>query len=232
MLKLDRHFFTTVATVIVGDGERKRSFTVHTSIVTARSTFFTAALAERWSTPNSNIELTEDDPDIFDLYLRCTYTNDAVSFADGPMSHTSDEKEVDRVLLLLVQMYILADKLGDCASANLVVDAFIDLLFAGGEVPAPECVRYVWDHTPCRSSLRKLMAHNWAYRAGLGDTEREMTGLLPHEFLLEVLKEKCLVQDGRKEWTVQMAFSGSFMEQKWRYHQFDDLHPKPAEVGV
>lgn len=68
-----RHTFTFITTtsVIVGIGEAQRTLTIHNAVITQRSAFFAAALAERCSTPNKTIQLPGEDPDSFDLHLAC-----------------------------------------------------------------------------------------------------------------------------------------------------------------
>lgn len=79
-----RHTFTTTTSVLVGTGEAQRTFIVHNLIITERSAFFSAALAERWSTPDKTVQLPEEAPGIFDLYLACVY-QERTSMPNGPL---------------------------------------------------------------------------------------------------------------------------------------------------
>lgn len=58
-----------MVTINVGPAKNVRSFLVHKVFLKARSGFFSRALSENWLEPGENVNLTEDDPQAFALYL-------------------------------------------------------------------------------------------------------------------------------------------------------------------
>lgn len=89
---------------------------MHKDIISRRSPFFKAACAERWAPggPRKDIELPEDKSSVFASYLQCVYQDVVIP---GNANHDFCE---------LVELYAMADKLGDLKSANLVVDKIMD----------------------------------------------------------------------------------------------------------
>ena len=53
------------------------------------------------------------------------------------------EEDFEQLLFILVKIYTLADKLGDCASENLVADFLIDAMLHTSNIPSGECVLYL-----------------------------------------------------------------------------------------
>lgn len=169
---LGRFFFSETVTVLVGAGGSKSSFSVHTSILKQRSSFFEAALSGRWESTSRGIELPDDDPAVFDRYLRCLYRNEHHIRLDGkpsstplqncePLEHTPEQNQ--DMMMLYAKIYILADKLGDCVSTNMLIEALIydtllspsvfgrrlSTLSGAVQPPHPLCVKPAW--TPGRA---------------------------------------------------------------------------------
>lgn len=61
---------------------------------------------------------------------------------DAPLENLSDD-QVQEVLPRLVKTYILADKMGDCTSANSIVEGLIDVMIGPYNVPNAEFVLHV-----------------------------------------------------------------------------------------
>jgi hypothetical protein len=60
--------------VLVGQGARQQSFTLHQDLIKKRSKVFTTVTSDR-------VPLQEFDPEIFDKYLYCVYHNKVPKFA-------------------------------------------------------------------------------------------------------------------------------------------------------
>lgn len=173
------------------------------------------------------MELPEEDPNIFDLYLGCVYENDA-KLTDRPLGDLSEE-DCDLMLILAGRIWIFADRMGDCASANLMIDIFLRM----PHIPSMECVRYIFLHTPVGSLLRKLCVDQWACHMSSAKMEKLDVHLLPQDFLVEVLRTKLLAEDLD---VVVLEVQNALLhrdveEQRVIYYQYDHLHPKPVEEG-
>ncbi|KAF2660741.1 hypothetical protein K491DRAFT_774638 [Lophiostoma macrostomum CBS 122681] len=174
-----------VVEITVGS-EKKESFCVHKNLICERSAFFANALKPEWVKANGKkIELQDDDPEIFSLYLQLLYTDKLpVKGRETPKSSDNLKKSSDREhddfwrskdaeCIQICQLYILADKLQDVTSKNTVVDAIIELL---QEIEVLEdadlgpfldfdVINRVYDGTPESSPLRRLMTDHWIHHA-------------------------------------------------------------------
>lgn len=60
--------------MIVGTGDERKSFALHKSLVCKRSEYFRASLGGDWKESHTGqIELSEDDPKVFALYIQSLY---------------------------------------------------------------------------------------------------------------------------------------------------------------
>lgn len=107
-------------------GPQQKRFTIHKHIISARSTFFESAFSGRWTEASNSktIELPEHDVNIFDIYLRCVYNNNVKIRAEIDILGDNDNKHA-ALEKQLIRAWILADKLGDVAAANLLIDEMI-----------------------------------------------------------------------------------------------------------
>ncbi|KAK5717564.1 hypothetical protein LTR17_016007 [Elasticomyces elasticus] len=126
-------------------GASKKEFSVYRDATTSRSPFFKAAVADRWNVTGLDIaiELPDDKPEVFSNYLQCLYF-DTVRH-DGVSARA------------FCEVYILADKLGDLLSANLVITGFIKWSTAIHKIPGSSVARYVFANTPAGSQLRRMI---------------------------------------------------------------------------
>lgn len=125
-------FFDETVKVVVGTGQAQAAFTVHTSVLIQHSTFFASVLSGRWEDVHRAIQLLHDEATIFDRYLAYVYRRDTETYdnknTSAPQSYEPQETLSDEELdssFLYVKVYVLADKLGDCVSANAVVDKMV-----------------------------------------------------------------------------------------------------------
>ena len=243
MLTWQRHFHETV-TVAVGSGNNSASFTVHTSVIKGRSTFFESALSGRWETDRKSIELPEDDPAVFDLYLQCLYRNDGsvrldhVDQGQCDSFSTYGKSAQEEVFDLYARVWILADKLGDCKSANLLIVALLFDILDVIEVPTPRTIAYIWARTRDGSPLRKLCVECWLYLTPDDEDylESRVAGteqLLPYDFLVSIINETGRLRCEAKapHGSLDKAFNvGSLEKDLGRLYQYDHLCPKPKSV--
>lgn len=71
-----------------------RSFWAHKDLLCSRSPFFTNALREEWKEGQDNkVELPDDDPDIFAMYMHMLYTG-KVPIINRTVTETKDLQDV------------------------------------------------------------------------------------------------------------------------------------------
>ncbi|KAF2470311.1 uncharacterized protein BDR25DRAFT_171249, partial [Lindgomyces ingoldianus] len=101
--------------VLVGQGDDQRSFDVHESLITSRSRFFCNAMNGKWKEAEERtVALLEDDPIVFELYLQCLYAGHA---------NLDEDIEIGDQYVLWGRLFVLAEKLRDLESKNIIVDA-------------------------------------------------------------------------------------------------------------
>jgi hypothetical protein len=108
-------------TIIVGSGASEKRFSVHESFICARSEFFRRAMNGNWAESEERlVKLSEDDPEIFAIYINHVYTNNiATNSCEGSKAGDLIRHE----LLMLSNLYILCENLCDKAGKNAMVEA-------------------------------------------------------------------------------------------------------------
>ena len=196
---------------------------VYTDALSRRSTFVEAACSGRWNTTSEQkpIELPEDDPIIFDLYLHCIYTN-SVDVKDPSQTVSSEQS------MLLVKIYFLADKLGDIVTSNMVLDKPISYYFEYVTLPSDFTIIRVWSNTVPNSPLRKLVVDLYVPRATVENIETLSQRIaVPHEFLYELLTEQLNIQSTDGNRRISDVYKRDFVpNNKFRYHQHNARHPR------
>jgi hypothetical protein len=119
--------------VLVGATSDQQSSTVYHDIATKRSDFFRVARSSRWTDPKKPTELVDDQPSAFHAYLHCLYFDEKVFLgrkteahaADNSNDNSSSSSQVGETMRFVLDLYILADKLLDPTTANIVMDKII-----------------------------------------------------------------------------------------------------------
>lgn len=222
--------------ILVGAG--KKLFVVHTAVIVPRSPFFEAALSKRWSGDGRPIELLDDEPDIFDFYLHTLYKDNVDITGEGRISGESDGEylnelddetdgsiEAEKTMRRMVKTYILADRLGDLKSCNIIVDHLITISDKLDNVPWPKTVSLAYDTSPQGSPIRRLMVDFYAYDA-TADVVSERSHSLPQIYLADVAIE--LAGFTRRE-AVQSSEKKTGCRERCQYHQHNASRPACSE---
>jgi hypothetical protein len=230
VLTRNRYDLNPTFEVLVGS----KTFLLHTNVFTERSEFFRAARKPEWlgANPKKPVDLKDEDPKVFNEYMNCVYFGqDALKHhADDFNSCSSADRNSEAIVVfgLLIQVYLLADKLEDTATANLAVDEIMQLSDSLRMLPGNGNYAYVYGHTAPHSPLRKLMRDYWLYETGT-TTNSPVNGL-PEEFMKDVMLEFLRIKGKREGCTVRDAFKRTLSEDlrkdKCRYHQHDEKHPR------
>ena len=182
-----------------------------------RSTFFEAAFSGRWtdSTESKPIELIDDQPETFNVYLRCAY-----------QGLCKVEWFKAERFLPLFELYILADKLGDLQACNSVVKEIMRYSDEIRDIPGIDAVKLCFGQTPESSPLRRLIVDYYLYEAG-DQAIQEDSEKFPNAFLIAVLLEYRRLKQDNGNNTVCTIFSKTVSDAAaYHYHQHNDAFPK------
>jgi hypothetical protein len=227
--------------VLVGP-ERKR-FTVHHGMMTHHSGFFRAARSSRWNQdPRAPTDLTDVDPWEFADYLQLVYARTCIE-PRGKLRYYINDKELypkERLSVIcrlssghykaLFRLHMLADRLDDLESANLVMDAIVLFGDKHTRVLGSALTTFVYDSTPPNSPLRKIVRDTIVYESAgreffdVGDPAE-----LPHELLLDVAKEHHHIkfEQAGPHGTFSSVYNKRLSDfPKCRYHQHSEDHPE------
>jgi hypothetical protein len=174
--------------IIVGRDASERAFYVHESILTSRSVYFKCALSFMWrNDPTMPVTLSEDDPDMFALYVNLVYT--------GRLATRGTDE-----WLKLVRLYVLAEKLQDVRAKNVTIDAMHAFIreflsvktFSSGSggaasppVMSAESIVELYDGTPADSHARRLVLDSYA-DMGREDWLKVGKAVLPVDFIFDL----------------------------------------------
>lgn len=170
--------------MVVGSGDKQQNFDVHEAILITRSSFFKAALSGDWTEAKARVvKLPEDDPDVFQNYIHLLYTGLLrIGSTIIPRNYIGYDERV-----AMMKLYVLAEKLQDMETKNATVNATIGYLSemrntASMKRPDTTCFHIIYEVTPVKSPMRRLMVDYYAYNAGqtwIGSQK----GAWPNEFM-------------------------------------------------
>lgn len=146
----NRFNFEETFGVLTGKGPDQRRFTVHKSLFTKRSKLLEAATSSRWTSGiNKPVDLTEHEPAVFDSYMQCVYLG-SVTVPEVP-KYAKNSRFGG-----LITLYLLADKLYDGVTTNIVMDEIIRTSDEARVIPCRVLVALVYKSTIAGSPLRRI----------------------------------------------------------------------------
>ena len=206
--------YTLAEKVEVLIGPARVKFHVVKELIRRRSKFFEAGLMERWRSDDTPIDLSDDGvgPAAFDVYLECVYYNIPRTAIAMPNPFPC-----------LIEGFIVADKLVDIESMNILMDAIV-----AERDHAPftsRDIEVIFENTPASSPLRKLVVDGYLFKGRKRDAE-DFGDDTPRDLLLEIGKAY-LRRDSKR---LRKEYNQSRL--KCRYHQHDEEHPPIANRGA
>ncbi|KAK6438858.1 hypothetical protein LTR95_004942 [Oleoguttula sp. CCFEE 5521] len=224
--KRPRIDFADTFIVKVGEPPNSKSYTLPTKILAARSNFFKAALSSTWRNEDLPIELKDVKIEDFETYMHCV-TCDVVDLVMDP-------KFSQRHWRTLTDLHILADRMLDSQTNNLVMDTLLHSVGASPSLPNDETMCKIYEATVVGSPLRKI-AVDWALHELDQQSNQPPTDDLPREMLQDIFCEYRRLKsvDGNGTRIVNTVFWVDAVDRpKCYYHQHDKGHPKCKSVGV
>ncbi|KAF2630061.1 hypothetical protein BU25DRAFT_419701 [Macroventuria anomochaeta] len=207
-------------TVNVGTSEDNKKFPVLEAVIRKSSRFFDNALKHKWAankTEPRTIDLSEDSPDIFNIYLHWLYFQQmpiARARASGNKQAKGDE------YIDIAKCYVLGEKLMDNAFKNAIltalVDAYVDQPAEPRLCPGRLTLQVIYAGTMEGSPARRLLVDIWV-RLAKETWIQHLTEDLPHAFVLEfsraLLLSKCSGKDKDDEYSWK-EFVKDYMEEE------------------
>jgi hypothetical protein len=210
-------------------GPDKTKFLVHKDKLLQRSTFFKAACSERWQQSGSKaVELPEDIPDIFEIYIHCVY-RDEVDLGDLSQRIGEESAEVNDDYVAfdrLIRTWCLADKLGDLVSANALMDYFVDYSDRIHLVPAPKLCGLAYDMSMEGSCIRQLTVDLHLYDSTGSFEDPTLYGKHFATIAFDVAAEDAKAEALNKEKTIAEVYNTHFTSTyrcRYRQHEKDHL---------
>lgn len=216
------------------------TFTVHEHLICSSSEFFKSAMNGNWETStNRSVNLGEEDPELFDLYLHWLYSQTLLAQNDSP-GHAGNAE-----YLQLAKAYVLGDMIQDAKFKDAVLDAMLfksRSLASDGKYwyPVGPVIRYIYDRTLESSKARRLLVDMYTYH-GQGNwlTTWASEDDLPKQFLFDLAAamldiRPCLKQlaltAGRCEYHEHAQDPSTCHINPLVSRRMDLAQPKPAEA--
>ncbi|KAK6430829.1 hypothetical protein LTR95_013014 [Oleoguttula sp. CCFEE 5521] len=212
--------------VLVGTGGHQKRYTIHDDNVVHRSSFFRSARSSPWCNGAKPVDLTDESPHNFEIYMHCVLTGevDITTFDNGALRYIE-----------YFETYALADKLGDLEVANVVIDSLITEKKKGTHLPNHSDDKVAYNKTSKGSPLRQLLTfwhvHMWS---GKGAQNVEMDyELFPPELVQDIAREMIALKTANTGRLVGSVFCQDVQKMpKCLYHQHNDHHPSCADATI
>jgi hypothetical protein len=198
-------------------GASQQRFVVHEEIVIKRSRFIRLARQRRWNKKNTGKMMADERPELFSAYLHCLY------FGAGSLRKRIAPEEAMSTdnAKFLTDLYIVADKLLDPVTANLVIDELAILLDSDldDKLSSPVTV-HVYTATSDGSPLRRLVRDHHIHEATCIWPLNAREQGLPYAFLQDVLVETFRLESENPKGIVEDVFQNSPADrERNHYHQ-------------
>ena len=139
-------------------------------------------------------KLLNDDPEVLTNYMRCVYLGDVSPLLKG---QNWGEKGSQVHFQALIMIFVLADRLCDLLTANIVTAEIIDFSGRMGMLPDSTATNLVYASTASTNPLRALMRDYCVYEAGNVQFAGEMSSKYHTEFFPDVVVEHVKINDDR-----------------------------------
>lgn len=165
-------------------GPAEKSYSLHKGLLCKYSDYFRAALTGSFAeAATQTVRLDEEDPAIFDLFVTWLYTQRII-----PEDMTS--KDVD--WKILAEQYVFADRRSSPSFKNAIIDALATKALDKEQfLPQYGTIKWIWDNTADKASLRRFMVDYFAHVADLDEAFRTQRDRKrpPLDFVCDVLGE-------------------------------------------
>lgn len=138
-----------------------------------------------------------------------------------------DHAETKKTCCQLLFTHVLADKLGDMITANVIIDEMITYSDITKSLPTIDMTRQACEITLEDSPIQRLLLDYCVHEA----TPEYVEGLfanesVPRQFLGRMSVQISRLHEENRNATIRKIFKGDYVEKrKCQYHQHDKEHP-------
>lgn len=133
-------------------GQDKSHWCLHRDLLSYHTPYFQERAIGEGKHMTSKLELLEEDPQAFELFVKWVYQGRIDDVSDMPMDKKWDYADACQ------KLYVLCERLSMPQLRNIAIDQFRKGCYEAGLVPGPEEIKPIYDTTPPRSPLRKLVS--------------------------------------------------------------------------
>jgi hypothetical protein len=231
----DRYDLEDTFEVLVGKPlAASESFTIYTNVFTGRS-----GVLGKVGGQQAPVDLKGEDRELFQAYLNCVYfgaetieqwADELQAPIESDESDISDEafraKELVADVLSdkLIRLYLLAGRLGDLKTSNLVISEIIRFSYAIETIPTQIPTSLAYAATVAGNPLRKLLRDLWIYDLDDMAKGRLYAAGFPLECLQDIAIEMLRVVREEEE-DFRRNVNELCDDEVCRYHQHDEMYP-------
>jgi hypothetical protein len=202
----------------VGYDHEERSYFIYEGLLKHCSSYFRTALKEQWKEgATKTIKLTEDDPDVFEIFFHWIFKRTLYS-------KLSSEGWIPYSSMQLSKLFVFADARGIPELGNAAIDVFVQTYFQRWGSPVPS-LNYIYKNTMHGSLLRRVVV-DFAVETGRFDFVHSYLADFPKEFLADALVKSFAVDRDFNFTSLKLglkAYRTAKVKQLCQYHD----HPKP-----
>jgi hypothetical protein len=163
------------------------------------------------------IDLPDDPVDVVSDYIKWLYCDTIPNKPYEAVTNTREERaeEAEKVFVALAKSYVFGEKIIDVRYKNAVLQIIATAQKAFNWSMGPESVKIVYEGTPPKSPLRRLIAEMVAYSAyddlSAGIGWMQFFDICPREALVDALKTTVKVRPKDPEFRPDI---GSYLEEE------------------
>ncbi|KAF2849341.1 hypothetical protein T440DRAFT_399272 [Plenodomus tracheiphilus IPT5] len=160
----------------------QKIFYIHKDVLCKTSGFFHAAMKQEWSAQRTQpIDLTDVNPDLFELYVQWLYSK-KVSI----QAILNEENEAP--VSVLVKSYILGARLADSKYQKATMKTLFLYAHKTETYPDEQTMRLAYRYTLSFDPLRKLLIDFWVCKASVTWSDGSLVERLGIEIANELIK--------------------------------------------
>lgn len=133
-------------------GRNRSHWCLHRDLLCYHTPYFQERSVGEGKQKNTKIELLEEDPQAFELLVKWLYQGRLEDVSDMPLEKKWDYADACQ------KLYALCDKIDLPQLKNIAIDQFRKGCYEAGLVPGPEEIKPIYDTTPAKSPMRKLVS--------------------------------------------------------------------------
>jgi hypothetical protein len=168
-------------------------FGVHQGLLCRSSSLLKNAMKPEWQDKREDpacFDLTQDEPEPVALYVRWLYHSEVQIKLPKAGSYNRDKAspELQRTYISLAQAYVFGERIIDIKYKNEIMLRLLEVEQASGWTPGPEAAAIIYEGSPARSPMRRLISDLIANNASAHLSWVEYFDNYPRDLLADATK--------------------------------------------